>query len=109
MASSLVTGETFGRTRGGILSSSNKAGRLVPLLQTSAKGVKQLIGGLHLRKVGGDVVVSAPKIVLGGGVGQFNGGGSSLKLSGGPVKLTGSVIAIDAAAVVKLASDLKIG
>ncbi|MFO0758003.1 MAG: type VI secretion system tip protein TssI/VgrG [Byssovorax sp.] len=82
---------------------------VVPLLQTSAKGVKQLIGGLHLRKVGGDVVVSAPKIVLGGGVGQFNGGGSSLKLSGGPVKLTGSVIAIDAAAVVKLASDLKIG
>lgn len=39
---------------------------------TSAKGVKQLIGGVHLRKLGGDFVVSAPKIILGGGVGKFH-------------------------------------
>src|SRR5262249_12977804 len=78
-------------------------------LTTAANGVKQLVGGGHLRKVGGDVVVQAPKIILGGGVGKFNGGGSSINLNGGPVTVTGSKIAIEAAAIVKLASDLKIG
>jgi type VI secretion system secreted protein VgrG len=82
---------------------------LVPALSTSAKGVKQLIGGVHLRKIGGDLVVQAPKIILGGGVGKFHAGGSSVDLNGGPVTLKGSKIAIDAAAIVKLASDLKIG
>jgi type VI secretion system secreted protein VgrG len=78
-------------------------------LTTSAKGVKQLIGGVHLRKIGGDFVVNAPKIIVAGGVGKFNGGGSSVKLNGGPVTITGSKIAIEAAAIVKLASTLKIG
>jgi len=82
---------------------------MVAAMTTSAKGVKQLIGGVHLRKCGGDFVVSAPKILLGGGVGKFNGGGSSIKLNGGPVTITGSKIAVEAAAIVKLASDLKIG
>jgi type VI secretion system secreted protein VgrG len=82
---------------------------MVPALTTSAKGVKQLIGGVHLHKCGGDFVVKAPKIILGGGVGKFKGGGSSINLNGGPVTLTGSKIAIEALAIVKLASDLKIG
>jgi type VI secretion system secreted protein VgrG len=71
--------------------------------------VKQLVGGVHLQKIAGDFVVQAPTIVVVGGVGKFNGGGSSVKLNGGPVTLTGSMIAIEAAAIVKLASDLKIG
>ncbi len=54
-------------------------------------------------------MVKAPIIVLGGGVGKFNGGGSSINLNGGPVTITGSLIAIEAAGIVKLASDLKIG
>lgn len=82
---------------------------MVSALTTSAKGVKQLIGGVHLRKCGGDFVVKAPKILLGGGVGKLNGGGSSVNLNGGPVTITGSKIAIEAAAIVKIASDLKIG
>ncbi len=82
---------------------------MVPALTTSAKGVKQLIGGVHLRKIAGDFVVQAPKIIVGGGVGKFNAGGSSVVLNGGPVTLKGSKIAIDAAAIVHLASDLKIG
>ena len=82
---------------------------MVSALTTSAKGVKQLIGGVHLRKCGGDFVVKAPKILLGGGVGKLNGGGSSVNLNGGPVTITGSKIAIEAAASVKIASDLKIG
>ena len=82
---------------------------MVSALTTSAKGVKQLIGGVHLHKIAGDFVVKAPKIILGGGVGKFNGGGSSVVLNGGPVTLTGSKIAIEAAGIVKIASDLKIG
>jgi type VI secretion system secreted protein VgrG len=82
---------------------------VVPALSTSAKGVKQLIGGVHLRKIGGDFVVQAPKIILAGGVGKFHAGGSSVDLNGGPVTLKGSKIAIEAKAIVKLASDLKIG
>jgi hypothetical protein len=71
--------------------------------------VKQLVGGVHLQNVAGDFVVQAPKIVVVGGVGKFNGGGSSVNLNGGPVTLTGSKIAIKATAVLKMASDLKIG
>ncbi len=82
---------------------------MVSALTTSASGVKQLIGGVHLQKIAGDLVVTAPKIIIGGGVGKFNGGGSSINLNGGPVTLTGSKIAIEAAVVVKMASELKIG
>ncbi len=78
-------------------------------LTTSAAGVKQLIGGVHLQKIAGDLVIQAPKILVAGGVGKFNGGGSSINLNGGPVTLKGSKIAIEAAAIVKMASDLKIG
>jgi type VI secretion system secreted protein VgrG len=90
---------------------TSTAGELhrVPALSTSANGVKQLIGGVHLRKIGGDFVVQAPKIILGGGVGKFHAGGSSVDLNGGPVTLKGSKIAINAGAIVKLASNLKIG
>ncbi len=82
---------------------------VVGALSTSAAGVKQMVGGVHLRKIGGDFVVSAPTIVLGGGVGKFHAAGSAVDLNGGPVTLKGSKIAIEAAAIVKLASDLKIG
>lgn len=76
---------------------------------SAAGGVKQLIGGLHYRKVAGDVVVTAPQILIAGALGTFKGGGSEVKLSGGPVKLKGSTIRIEAAAIVHLASTLKIG
>lgn len=82
---------------------------MVSALTTSAKGVKQLIGGVHLRKIAGDFVVEAPKIILGGAVGKFKGGGSEVKLNGGPVTIKGSTIAFDAGAIAHVASDLKIG
>jgi type VI secretion system secreted protein VgrG len=82
---------------------------MVGALSTEAKGVKQLVGGLHLRKISGDYLVKASKIVLAGGVGKFNGGGSSIKLNGGPVTLKGSKIAINAALIAKQAGTLKIG
>jgi type VI secretion system secreted protein VgrG len=82
---------------------------MVGARSTSASGVKQFVGGVHLRKVAADFVVSAPKIVLAGGVGKFNAGGSSVSLNGGPVKIAGSKIVIEAAAIVKTAGSLKIG
>lgn len=82
---------------------------IVPDFSTSANGVKQLIGGLHLQKIKGDLVVKAPTIVIGGASAKFKGGGSTVKLNGGPVTLKGSMIAIDSLLIVKLASDLKIG
>ena len=57
----------------------------------------------------GDLVVSAPTIVLGGGVGKLKGGGSSIVLNGGPVTMTGAKIAIEALTIVKLSANLKIG
>jgi type VI secretion system secreted protein VgrG len=91
------------------LTSSAGELHMVESLTTSAASVSQLIGGVHYRKVGGDYYVTAPKILLGGGIGTFKGGGSSIKLSGGPVVLKGSKIAIVAGAVVKLGGSLKLG
>jgi type VI secretion system secreted protein VgrG len=90
---------------------TNLAGELhmVGAISTQAKAVKNFIGGLHLRNVAGDYVVQASKIVLAGGVGRFNGGGSSIKLNGGPVTLKGSQISIDAVGIIKQAGTLKIG
>ncbi|WP_437522415.1 type VI secretion system tip protein TssI/VgrG [Sorangium sp. So ce726] len=81
----------------------------VGALSTQAGAVKQLIGGLHLRDAGGDYVVEAPQIVLAGGVGRFQGGGSAIKLDGGPMTLQGAKIAINAALIVRQAASLKIG
>jgi type VI secretion system secreted protein VgrG len=82
---------------------------LVSALSTQAKSVKQLVGGLHLRKVAGDYVVQASTIILAGGIGKFNGGGSSVSLDAGPVTLSGAKIAIQAGIILKQAGDLKIG
>ncbi|XXT25585.1 type VI secretion system tip protein TssI/VgrG [Sorangium sp. So ce429] len=81
----------------------------VGALSRQAGEVKQLIGGLHLRNVGGDYIVEAPQIVLAGGVGKFNVGGSAIKLDGGPMALKGAKIAIHAPLIVRQAGDLKIG
>lgn len=99
--------ESVGTTKD--LTSTAAELHMVSQLSTSAAGVKQLIGGVHLHKCGGDFVVKAPKIVLGGGVGKFTAGGSSIKLNGGPVTLTGSKIAVEAPGIAKMASNLKIG
>ena len=75
----------------------------------SDAGVTQLIGGVHYQKVAGEYSVKAPVIALIGAVGKFKGGGSELKLGGGPVVLTGSAITIETALLVKLGGSLKMG
>jgi type VI secretion system secreted protein VgrG len=60
-----------------------------------------------MTKCGGNYEVSAPQIALVGGVGHFNGGGSSLKLNGGPVVASGSSIKIESALVRLTAGSLK--
>lgn len=84
---------------------------LVKADMTSAgdASVTNLIGGLHYSKVAGDYAVKAPIVALIGAIGDFKGGGSNLKLGGGPVVLTGSKIAITTALLVKLGSSLKMG
>jgi type VI secretion system secreted protein VgrG len=72
-------------------------------------GTRNLVGGLHYQKVAGDYSVSAPMIALVGAVGIFKGGGSELKLGGGPVVLKGSAVSVETALLVKLGGSLKIG
>jgi type VI secretion system secreted protein VgrG len=76
----------------------------------NAGGAHQnLIGGLHWRKVNGDVSVKAKMISLIGGVGKLEAGGSSIALSGGPITLKGSKIVIKAALVKKTSGTMKKG
>lgn len=68
-----------------------------------------LVGGLHYSKVAGDYTVKAPMITLIGAIGDLKGGGSVLKLGGGPILMKGSKIAFETALLVKLGSSLKMG
>ena len=71
--------------------------------------VMQLIGGLHYQKIGKDLTVKAPMITLVGAMGSFKGGGSELKLGGGPIVLKASKIAVTSALNAKLSSSMKLG
>jgi type VI secretion system secreted protein VgrG len=71
--------------------------------------VTHLVGGLHYEKVGGDYTVKAPIIAFLGAIGDLKGGGSQLKLGGGPVVLKGSEVKIETALLVKLGASLKMG
>ena len=78
-------------------------------LTWDAASVDRTIGGVHGTKAGGKYEVSAPEIAIVGAVGHFTGGGSSLKLNGGPVVLKGSSITIKTALLSKTAGSLKLG
>lgn len=71
--------------------------------------VTQLVGGLHYEKVTGDYSVKAPIIAVVGAIGDLKGGGSNLKLGGGPVVLKGSKITIQTALLVHLGAGMKLG
>ena len=66
-----------------------------------------MIGGLHYRKVDGDFSVSAPMITLLGAVADITGGGSALKLGGGPIVMKGSKISLKAPLVIKQGGSFK--
>lgn len=68
-----------------------------------------LVGAVCMQKVKGDIKVSAPMISLLGAVGQFKGGSSELKLSGGPLTIKGSKISVKGALIKKTGASLKIG
>jgi type VI secretion system secreted protein VgrG len=69
--------------------------------------VTNLVGGLHYQKLGGDLVIKAPMVTLLGAVGVFKGGGSELKLGGGPVVGKGSKISVKGAMIIKMGGQLK--
>jgi type VI secretion system secreted protein VgrG len=77
--------------------------------QQAGGSVTNLVGGLHYQKLDGDYAVKAPMITLLGAVGAFKGGGSELKLGGGPVVLKGSKIAVESALIVKMSGSMKLG
>jgi type VI secretion system secreted protein VgrG len=107
----LVKGDSA-ETVGGTKSLTSAAAELHLVkgnLETSADGgTTHLVGGLHYQKVAGDFSIKAPSITLLGGVGVFKGGGSELKLGGGPVVLKGDKIAIETAMLIKLGASLKL-
>ncbi|EYF04183.1 type VI secretion system Vgr family protein [Chondromyces apiculatus] len=71
--------------------------------------VTNLVGGLHYQKLDGSYVVKAPMITLLGAVGVFRGGGSELKLGGGPIVLKGDKIAVKGGLLVKMSGSMKLG
>jgi type VI secretion system secreted protein VgrG len=79
------------------------------LSQKVGGSVTSLVGGLHYQKVGGGYVVKSPMITLLGAIGDFKGGGSNLKLGGGPIVIKGSDITVRSALVVKMSASMKLG
>lgn len=78
-------------------------------LEETAASVNTLIGGVHLRKVGGDLLIEGSTVELAGAVGTFKAGGSSIKLNGGPVTLKAPSFKFKGATIVKMGSSLKEG
>jgi type VI secretion system secreted protein VgrG len=77
---------------------------------SSAASITRLIGGVHMRKAGGNVEVSGAQIALAGAVGHFKAGGGTLKLNGGPIIMSGGTVSIKASATInKNAGSLKLG
>ena len=76
---------------------------------TAGGAVTNMVGGLHYRKLGADFVVKSPMITLLGAVGTFRGGGSELKLGGGPVVLKAPTIQVMSGLVVKMSASMKLG
>ncbi len=62
----------------------------------------QMIGGLIYGKVDGDVQISAPTVTFVAAVIQLKGGGSTVKMSGGPISIKGSKFVVDASSAVKI-------
>ncbi len=71
--------------------------------------VTRLIGALHQWKVGGDISLKGKKVTIVGVTGTLSGGGSSIKLGGGPVVITGSKVTIEAPMIAKVGGTMKIG
>jgi type VI secretion system secreted protein VgrG len=83
---------------------------IVANYSSEAPSIVRLIGGLHMRKAGGNVEISGAQIALVGGVGHFKAGGGALKLNGGPILMSGGTVSIKAAAIItKTAGSLKLG
>ena len=77
---------------------------------TGDASVTRLIGALHQWKVGGDISIKGKMVTLLGATGTLTGGGSSIKLGGGPVVVTGSQrVTIEAPMIVKVGGTMKIG
>ncbi|MEJ7729656.1 MAG: type VI secretion system tip protein TssI/VgrG, partial [Polyangiaceae bacterium] len=108
----LVNG-THGETVGGAKSQTSTAAELHLISgnfqSACSASVTTMVGGLHYQKIGGDLTIKAPMLTLLGGVGIFKGGGTTVKLGGGPIVIKGSKISFKTPMLVKLGSSLKMG
>lgn len=78
-------------------------------LKEQGASITKLVGGLHLRKVGGDVMITGSEIALGGAMASFKAGGSSVKLAGGPITIKASSFKFTGATIKKTGATLKEG
>jgi type VI secretion system secreted protein VgrG len=69
----------------------------------------RMVGGVHMSKVGGDILIKGQAVTMLGAVGDLKGGGSLLKLGGGPLLLKGSKIVVQAATIIKQGGTMKLG
>ncbi|MBM4356722.1 MAG: type VI secretion system tip protein VgrG [Deltaproteobacteria bacterium] len=82
---------------------------LVSALATEAASVSRVVGGVFFTRCAGNYEVSASEIAIVGGIGHFKGGGSTLKLNGGPIVAKGGTIKLESAIVRLTAGSLKLG
>jgi type VI secretion system secreted protein VgrG len=77
------------------------------LEQSCQASVTNMVGGLHYQKLDGDLVIKAPMVTMLGAIGILKGGGSELKLGGGPVVGKGKKIKVEGAMIIKMGGQLK--
>ncbi|HEY3818787.1 MAG TPA: type VI secretion system tip protein TssI/VgrG [Polyangiaceae bacterium] len=71
--------------------------------------VKRLIGGVHQWKAGGDISLKGKNVKIVGVTGTLSAGGSSIKLGGGPVVITGSKVTSEAPIIKYTGGTMKLG
>jgi type VI secretion system secreted protein VgrG len=107
-----VTGGNHGEVVGGA-KSETEAAAAVHLVQgayttQAGAGLAYTVGGIHMRKIAADYVVTAPTISLVGVMGLLKAGSSKIALSGGPLTLKASKISIKAPMIRRVGGTIKI-
>jgi type VI secretion system secreted protein VgrG len=107
-----VAGGNHGEVVGGA-KSETEAAAAVHLVQgayttEAGAGLAYTVGGIHMRKIAADYVVSAPTISLVGVMGLLKAGSSKIALSGGPLTLKASKISIKAPMIRRVGGTIKI-
>ena len=71
--------------------------------------VKRLIGGVHKWQAGTAITLKGKNVRIVGATGTLSAGGSSIKLGGGPVVITGSKVTSEAPIIKYTGGTMKLG